>query len=109
MFDDINTPGYIAKLHELYNLANKGDDKDKQLFIKACNFIGLLVEDEETWNSYKMVNIKISKSEILNKIKTRNIARKNKDFELADKIRNELFENGILIEDKDDTTLWKYK
>ena len=109
LFDDINTPGYIAKLHELYNLANKGDDKDKQLFIKACNFIGLLVEDEETWNSYKMVNIKISKSEILNKIKTRNIARKNKDFELADKIRNELFENGILIEDKDDTTLWKYK
>ncbi len=109
LFDDINTPGYIAKLHELYNLANKGDDKDKQLFIKACNFIGLLVEDKETWNSYKMVNIKISKSEILNKIKTRNIARKNKDFELADKIRNELFENGILIEDKDDTTLWKYK
>ena len=39
----------------------------------------------------------------------RNIARKNKDFELADKIRNELFENDILIEDKDDTTLWKYK
>ena len=109
LFDDINTPGYIAKLHELYNLANKGDDKDKQLFIKACNFIGLLVEDKETWNSYKMVNIKISKSEILNKIRTRNIARKNKDFELADKIRNELFENGILIEDKDDTTLWKYK
>ena len=109
LFDDINTPGYIAKLHELYNLANKGDDKDEQLFIKACNFIGLLVEDKETWNSYKMVNIKISKSEILNKIKTRNIARKNKDFELADKIRNELFENGILIEDKDDTTLWKYK
>ena len=109
LFDDINTPGYIAKLHELYNLANKGDDKDKKLFIKACNFIGLLVEDKETWNSYKMVNIKISKSEILNKIKTRNIARKNKDFELADKIRNELFENGILIEDKDDTTLWKYK
>ena len=109
LFDDINTPGYIAKLHELYNLANKGDDKDKQLFIKACNFIGLLVEDEETWNSYKMVNIKISKSEILNKIKMRNIARKNKDFELADKIRNELFENDILIEDKDDTTLWKYK
>ena len=35
--------------------------------------------------------------------------RKNNDFELADKIRNELFENGILIEDKDDTTSWKYK
>ena len=47
--------------------------------------------------------------EILNKIKERNSARKRKNFKLADKIRNELTENGILIEDKDDTTTWKYK
>ena len=33
----------------------------------------------------------------------------NKNYELADKIRNELSENGILIEDKDDKTTWKYK
>ena len=53
--------------------------------------------------------VKISEKEILDRINERNIARKNKNFELADKIRNELFENGILIEDKDDTTSWKYK
>ena len=67
------------------------------------------MEDKEKWNSYKKTNIKITEKEILNKIKERNIARKNKNFKLADNIRDELFENGILIEDKDDTTSWKYK
>ena len=109
LLDDINTPGYIAKLHELYSHALKGNDSDKKLFNQACNFIGLLLEDEEKWNSYKKANIKISENEILSKIDERNNARKNKQFELADKIRNELSENGILIEDKDDKTTWKYK
>ncbi len=109
LFDDLNTPGYIAKLHELYNIAINGNDADKEIFNRACNFIGLLLEDDKKWNSYKKANIKISEKEILNKIKDRNEARKNKKFTLADKIRNELFENGILIEDKDDTTIWKYK
>ena len=109
LLDDINTPGYIAKLHELYSRAVKGDDTDKKLFNQACNFIGLLLEDEEKWNSYKKANLKISEKEIIKKIDERNNARKNKEFELADKIRNELSENGILIEDKDDKTTWKYK
>jgi cysteinyl-tRNA synthetase len=69
----------------------------------------LLLEDEEKWNSYKKANIKISEEEILKKIDDRNNARKNKEYRLADKIRNELSENGILIEDKDDKTTWKYK
>ena len=109
LLDDLNTPGYIAKLHELYARAVNGNDLDKQLFNQACNLIGLLLEDNNKWNSYKKANIQISENEILDKINERNIARKNKNFELADKIRNELFENGILIEDKDDTTTWKYK
>ena len=100
LLDDINTPGYIAKLHELYSKAVNGNNSDKQLFNQACNLIGLLLEDNNKWNSYKKANVKISENEILDKINERNIARKNKNFELADKIRNELFENGILIEDK---------
>ena len=47
--------------------------------------------------------------EIKQKIAERNNARKNKDYKAADKIRNELFDKGVLIEDKDDKTLWKFK
>ena len=46
-------------------------------------------------------------TDILNKIELRNKARKNKDYEEADRIRNELLDKGVLIEDKDDKTLWK--
>ena len=109
LLDDINTPGYIANLHQLYSQAAKGNDQDKILFTKACNFIGLLLEKKEKWDSYKKASSKISEDEILNKIEERNNARKSKNYNLADQIRKELFDKGILIEDKDDTTTWKYK
>ena len=47
--------------------------------------------------------------EILKKIDERNKARENKDYEEADKIRNELLDKGVLIEDKDGKTTWKFK
>ena len=47
LFDDLNTPGYIAKLHELYNKALKGSADDKSLFVLACNFIGKLKNTKE--------------------------------------------------------------
>ena len=53
LYDDINTPGYIANLHQLFDKANKGNDEDKQIFNSACNFIGLLQETKEEWLSYK--------------------------------------------------------
>ena len=81
LLDDLNTPGYIAKLHELYNKAINGDSSDKQLFNQACNLIGLLLEDNNKWNSYKKANVQISENEILDRINERNIARKNKNFE----------------------------
>ena len=43
------------------------------------------------------------------KIEQRNKARKDKDFKTADKIRDELLDKGVLIEDKDDKTSWKFK
>ena len=51
----------------------------------------------------------ISKEDILKKIKLRNNARENKDYNEADKIRDELLEKGVLIEDKDGKTSWKIK
>ena len=36
LLDDLNTPGYIAKLHELYSKAVKGNDLDKNYLIKLA-------------------------------------------------------------------------
>ena len=107
LYEDLNTPGYIANLHKLYENANKG--KDKELFISACKFIGLLNEDTQQWENYKKNKASITEAEINIKIDLRNKARANKDYKEADKIRDELFDKGVLIEDKDGKTLWKFK
>ena len=107
LYEDLNTPGYIANLHKLYEQANKGDNKE--LFISACKFIGLFNEDQKQWQKYKQDKVSISEVEINNKINLRDKARENKDYKEADRIRDELSDKGVLIEDKDGKTLWKFK
>ena len=109
LYDDINTPGYIGNLHKLYDQARRGNDQDKKKFNSACNFIGLLNETKEEWLKYKQEKATISQDEINNKIELRNKARINKDYKEADKIRDYLFDKGVLIEDKDGKTIWKFK
>jgi len=109
LLDDINTPGFIAKIHDLYNQAKKGDEKCKKLFNSACRLLGLFDLDKNEWNSFKKTKINISEDLIIEKINKRLVAKKNGNYSLADKIRNELLDNGILIEDKKNETTWKYK
>ena len=109
LLDDLNTPGFIAKIHELYNSANKGDKKSKSLFISACKLIGLFNIKKDKWENMKKSNIKVSKDYILKKINERTKAKKDKNFTLADQIRKDLLDKGILIEDQKDKTVWKLK
>ena len=46
---------------------------------------------------------------ILSKIKEREQAKKNGNYNLADKIRDELSKEGIDIKDEKGTTNWNYK
>ncbi len=107
--DDLNTPGYIANLHKLYEKSQRGNDKDKLEFVSACQFVGLLNESKNDWLNFKISKASISEKEISDKISERNRARENKSYEEADKIRNELLDKGVLIEDKDGKTTWKFK
>ena len=109
LYDDLNTPGYIANLHKLFEKSQKGDLKDREIFTSACNFIGLLSDTKKKWIEFKKSKSKISEKEILSKVKERNEARDNKNYKLADKIRNELLDKGVSIEDKDGKTSWKIK
>ena len=109
LLDDLNTPEYISKLHELYNEAFNGDKDKKENFNYACRLIGLFNENKKSWENYKKKSVKISEKIIINKINERLEARKKGDFKLADKIRIELLNEGVLIEDKKDETSWKYK
>ena len=109
LYDDLNTPGYISVLHKLFDKAKSGSQEDKEKFIAGCNFVGLLQESKEEWLSFKKSKIKISEKEINILIDKRNEARSTKNYDLADKIRKELLDKGVLIEDKDGKTIWKIK
>ncbi len=107
LYEDLNTPGYIANLHKLYEKANKGENV--ALFISACKFIGLMNENINEWNDFKKKKVSITESEIEKMLGFRDKARENKNYKEADRIRDELLDKGVLIEDKDGKTLWKFK
>ena len=107
--EDLNTPEYIAKLHSLFEESSKGNKSSKVKFLSACKQIGLLEEDKQSWENFKKSKVKVDENFINQKIKDRNNARKEKNYKLADILRRELEDNGVIIEDKQDQTIWKYK
>jgi len=108
LLEDLNTPEYITKLHSLYEESSKGSKISKIKFLSACQQIGLL-KDKQSWEDFKKSKVKVDESFINKKIKDRNDARKKGNYKLADSLRKELEDNGVIIEDKQDKTIWKYK
>ena len=106
--EDLNTPEYITKLHSLYDESSKGNKSSKVKFLSACQQIGLL-EDKQSWDNFKKSKAKVDEKFINQKITDRNLARKKGNYKLADSLRKELEDNGVIIEDKEDKTIWKYK
>ncbi len=109
LLDDMNTPLYISKLHELFQKSQDGNKDKKKEFNKACRLIGLFSETIEKRADYKKSKIKISEDIVLIKIKDREAAKKAGNYKLADKIRNELNKEGIDIKDEKGKTTWNYK
>ena len=109
LYDDLNTPKYIANLHKLFDKSQSGNIADKEIFVSACNFIGLLLQNKKEWINFKEKKSDVDVNYIKNKIKQRNKARDDKNYELADEIRDDLLEKGVQIEDKDGKTSWKFK
>ena len=65
----------------------------------------------KSWDFHVDVALGITEKENLENISesTKHFVKKNKDYKLSDKIRDELLNKGVLIEDKDGKTLWKFK
>jgi len=71
LYDDLNTPGYISNLHNLFDKAKNGNENDKKIFISACNFVGLLNETKGQWLEFKKKKSLISEQDIIKKIDLR--------------------------------------
>ena len=61
------------------------------------------------WENLKKTTTDISENFILKKIDERKIAKIKGDYKLADHIRDELLDKGVIIEDQKEKTIWKFK
>ncbi len=113
--DDFNTPKVFSRLHYLSEQANKGSIESAQLLKNSSQILGLLENTSDNWfktNSFNQDDLsinKLTKKQILELIKKRANAKTKKDFELADKIRKSLDDEGIVLEDNANGTDWRYK
>lgn len=107
--DDLNTPLALSYLHENVNNLNKAESEEDKIKYKSellanAYLLGLLWQDAEGWFKGGAAG---DDAEIEAKIQARAEAKKNKDWATADKIRNELKEQGIILEDGPNGTTWK--
>ncbi len=110
--DDLNTPQALTYLHEITNALNKAETENEQARLKgrllaAAGLLGLLWQNPESWFKSGIANGGLDAASIEAKIAERVAAKKNKDYTLADKIRNALKEQGIILEDTPSGTTWK--
>ena len=102
----------LTYLHEITNALNKAETENEQARLKgrllaAAGLLGLLWQNPESWFKSGIANGGLDAASIEAKIAERVAAKKNKDYALADKIRNELKEQGIILEDTPSGTTWK--
>ncbi len=106
MEDDFNTADAITAIFELVKLANTNCNNDsskafvlslRDKIVSLSSILGIEAQHEE----------ELLEEEIEKLIEDRQQARKNRDFALADQIRNELLEKGIVLEDTREGVRWK--
>ena len=107
--DDMNTPQAIAELHKLFKNCKSNDQDSLNQFLISAQFLGLMNDEPSQWLSWGKDNISVDQNKIESLIAQRNTARANKDFAEADRIRDELENLGIVLEDKGAETTWKTK
>lgn len=106
MEDDLNTADAVSVIFELSKFINSNIDENSSLeFAKKC--LEEFNELTSVLNIVNKTNEDIVDEEIENLIQKRVDAKKNKDFKLADDIRVELLDKGIILEDTRQGTKWK--
>jgi cysteinyl-tRNA synthetase len=128
MDDDFNTAQALGYFYDLQRHLNslldlsKGRPTEEMASLLKQGFVhfsdlgeifGLFREAPETYLSQQkkegLRRLNLSEEEVLRLVEERNAARKEKNWQKADEIRNHLLSKGILLEDTSTGTLWKIK
>ena len=105
--DDLNTPAAISALHKLADSALAGSNQAAADLRKSASLLGLLQNNSEKW-FHSSSETKVSEDRIESLIELRRIARKDNNYEEADRIRSELDQIGVVLEDSTEGTTWRW-
>jgi cysteinyl-tRNA synthetase len=112
MDDDFNVPEALAVLFDLakaVNIAKENGDQERTRLlvnelIHLSKPLGLLQQDPEI---FLKSGVNVNESEIEALIDKREKARDSGDYSAADEIRDQLFEQNIILEDSKEGTFWR--
>lgn len=111
LMDDLNTPKAMAEMFALASdiEEDKDEEDDEALsnFINGGLLLGLFYNDPEEWFAAQKKETSVDESYIFEQIEKRIQAKKDKDFALADKIRDDLAAQGIILKDSPEGTSWE--
>ena len=102
LYNDLNTPQAIAEMHALVH--------QPDILRASGNLLGLLRESPNDWFKWTPnTDDSLNSEQIESLISKREQARLNKNFDLADSIRDQLNQVGVVLEDRNGKTYWHRK
>jgi cysteinyl-tRNA synthetase len=104
MNDDFNTPVAVAALFDVAAEVNRTRSGDAAALLKGLgSALGIL---QQSPRAYLQSGNTLDEARIAARIEARSIAKRTRDFALADRIRDELLAQGVVLQDSAGGTTW---
>lgn len=108
MDDDFNTPIAMAVMFDLVQQINRKYNYNQLLMLYFLGgILGLLQQNPEDYFKKGIMETNLTDNKVEELIAERKLYRKNKNFSEADRIRDELMEAGVVLDDAPEGTTWK--